>query len=545
MRILHALEKRPYIIILLLVALVSVHSLKNSFLFIDDIDLIVDNPKLNLSLEEIAAIFSKPLGQIYDIADYPGKFVYYRPALNLFYILNAGIWGMNPVGFHLNNLFLHLMTTIFIYRIGLLLFNKDMLFALMAASLFSVHPVHNELIARVAMNENLLAFFVVTSLYYYLKDNKKISLAAFALALLAKESAVMLPFFYFILEIREYDFKKSLTAVAPFLATLGIYLVARTIVVGMPEGVQMNSWTVLVACSALADYLRLLFVPYPLNIYYPYYPVWKLTSPFQIDILMSVSVCLFLVYALWKWRNNRLLFLLLTGTVIMLFPVLFNANQLILEFERVYIAERQLYVPSIFFSLLIAGIIMKYPDIQAKKYLISGFFAVIPIFILTTISASDVWENDDEFKSRFIRDHESTLLAHKYRGEILFKQGDLDGALIEFKAALPSADSRSVEQIAAKTAGGKKFKDFANLLDCYDLAAYQPGFAEVHFDMGQVYLAKNNTECAISKFKTALALQPHFQEARIRLAEAYSKNGNLRDARREFQLALKDIHKIR
>jgi hypothetical protein len=81
-------EKSPYVFLLFLVVLTSAAAIGSSFLFIDDLELIVSNPKLVFSLKEIAAVFSKPLGQIYEAADYNIKFIYYRPALNLLYMFN-------------------------------------------------------------------------------------------------------------------------------------------------------------------------------------------------------------------------------------------------------------------------------------------------------------------------------------------------------------------------------------------------------------------------------------------------------------------------
>ena len=125
MPLLKYLDKVPYAVLLFVFASVSISTLNSDFLFIDDTVLIVDNPQLNFSLANLAAIFVNPLGQIFNAADYPVKFIYYRPILNVLYMFNKAIWGINPVGFHISNLLLHLLTTILVYRIGLQLFTNN------------------------------------------------------------------------------------------------------------------------------------------------------------------------------------------------------------------------------------------------------------------------------------------------------------------------------------------------------------------------------------------------------------------------------------
>lgn len=552
------LEKRPHTILLLLVALISVHSLKYSFLIIDDLDLIVNNPRLRFSLSEILAVFSTPLGQIYDYTDYPMNFIYYRPALNLLYMFNKTIWGINPVGFHITNLILHLLTSIFIYQAGLNLFKHDKLVSLIAASFFCVHPVHNELIGRVAMNENLLGFFIVTSFYFYLINKKSLSLAAFAFALLSKESAVMFPIVILLMEKREKELKYAVSFMIPYGYLLILYLVVRMTVIGIPVDFivwsELSESTMLV-CSALADYIRLLFVPYPLHVFYQ---AWEINSLFDPDLLVSIVICLLLGYVAWKWRGDKRLSPLLLATVLMLLPAIFLANKLILGVERGYIAERQLYVPAIFFSLMIAGVIGKNADSPVRKYVVVAFMGVIPVFMYTTISTSMVWENDNVLRSRFIRDFPNISLSHKYRGQFLFEQGDLDGALVEFAAALPSTtsgDRRLLNQNSRVSIlgnkpnpddsgrnGNKHSISLTEFLTQHSLNNYLPEYADVHFQMGQVYLAKNDIDRAIRKFKVALLLQPHYLGGRSLLAESYLKKGLIQDARREFSLALKDIN---
>lgn len=507
--------------------MISVSTIGSNFLIIDDYMLIVNNPQLKLSSSNLISIFSKPLAQIYDADYYPNlaRFVYYRPVLICFYLFNAVIWGLNPVGFHITNLLLHLMTTFMVYRTGLLLFDSNREVSLLAAAFFCVHPVHNELIGRVAMNENLLGFLMVISFYFYLQERKIISLVAFSLALLTKESAVMLPFVLLIFELSKKNIRAVADCLAPYLALVVSYLGVRALIVHFPDSMMFSeNWSVLFlkSCSAMATYFRLLLIPYPLSIFYP---VRKFGSVVQWDIFWSFAVVSALGCLLWKLRSERTLRSLLIGTAILLMPVVVNANNLIVGLDRAFIAERQLYVPAILFSLFIAALIYKYKDLLSGQITMYALLIIIPIYMFLLINVSTVWRYDHSVTARFVKHFPATFLARMTRGHDLLKNGKLDAALVEFESLLPVSKNGAMDKVF-------NANDWNNAL-----APYQAQFADIHFGIGQVYAAKNDLETAMRKFRVAILLQPHFDEAHIALARAYLKKGLFKEASQEFRLA--------
>lgn len=544
MQLLKNIEKMPYAVLVILFALISYPTLNSDFLFIDDISLIVNNPQLNTSWSNLVLIFTRPLGQIYDAAYYPlTKFVYYRPGLNLLYMFNATFWGINPVGFHITNLILHLATTLIIYHVGLLLFPQHRLAALMAAALFCVHPVHNELIGRVAMNENLLGLLMAASLFFYLRKRNNLALAVFVCALLTKESAIMLPFIFLMFELRQNQPKAAVRSLAAYGIAMVLYLGVRTLVVGTPQMVGPGSnWvaSLLTVFSSLAAYLRLLLVPYPLKIYYP---PFELVSPWQSELMLALVVYLLIGYALWRWQSEKLPLTLLAGTIVLLAPVAFNANKMILELDRAFIAERQLYVPSLLFVLLLSSILVKCGETRFGNAAYASLFLLLPLLIHANTSASAAWQDKDRVNSIFFREFPESELSLKNRADLLFKQGDFDAAMAELKAALPhdkQDESVTSERLRVK-ASVEKLKGFGSMMERYGLAAYQPKYADIHFNLGQIYLAKNDTDAAIRKFKTVLVLKPHSVDARTELAGIYMKKRMFSAASREYKFALKDI----
>ncbi len=536
-------DARPYIVLLFLVSIIAVPTLKNSFLFLDDYGLIVNNPKINFTVANFIDIFSRPLGLLHDKSFYSDfSFIYYRPALDVLYMANYTMWGLNPVGFHLSNLLLHLLTAFLVYRTGLIVLNADRTFSLIAAALFAVHPAHNELIGRVAMNENLLGFFIVSSFYFCLTGKRVLSLLTFSCALLSKESAVLFPLVALLFTTIRSDVKNTLKSHLPYMWVICVYAFIRILVVGIPEASGMYSpvESLLLFFSAFTDYLKIFFVPFNLSYYYP---VWSYTSLLQPGLLPALLSCFVVVLLVWKIGVKKIECKLFLGAVIMLVPALVKANELILNNARAYIADRQLYIPSVFLVLMVSVLLIRYSTVTSRKYVIISAMAVITLFSFQTVSLCSPWESDDVLYQRFAHDYPQMTISHQYRGNMYLINNEYDRAFFEFEAALQTeqefwavADSHSR---TARNSGTIVSK--ARLMNKYGLARYRPENAELQFLLGKVYLEKKDYPRAMAKFKVSLQLQPRLLDARVALAELYRNTGQINEARREYTQAMTDI----
>jgi tetratricopeptide (TPR) repeat protein len=541
----------PYIILLALVVLVSASSLKNSFISGDDTNLIVNNYKVNLSLEKVPLMFSKPLGFLSN--DHENSYArlnapYYRPMLQVLYALNYAIWGVNPVGFHLTNIMFHLFNAIIVYKIGLLLFNQDKKISIVAACLFAVHPVNNELLHRVAMNENMYGFFVITSLYFFLNKKTFLSYFAFALALLSKESAIVLPLAICLFSVRNNGLKKGIVSMAPFILIVAVYFVLRLMIINfnLMTGIALAIPIfprILTMAAAFFDYLRLLIIPYPLS---PYYPARIYMSLLQPKVIAAIAVVVAFCFLLLRLRKDRAMFFLLLSLSIFLMPVILKVDTFPLDTEVAYIAERFLYVPAMFFSLFVAALAFKGAPDSAKKYVIAGLTMIIVVFTSITASSSGVWENYTTFCDKLSKDAPDSAIAHSHKGTIFIQEGKLNEAINEYTAAFnpnPSfikdlstyydyyKDNRSVGKILFSN--GKRPSSTVKLY------RYQPVFADLHFALGRIYLMQGDIDRAIRKFRVASVLQPDNTDAHLYLANAYMRKKDFDSARKEFRYVLK------
>ena len=81
----------------------------------------------------------------------------YRPVTGLSYWMDGKIWGKEPFGFHLTNLFLHALVVLSLFSILGSLFPGMRAVAAIACLLFAVHPLHSEAVFAISGRAELLA----------------------------------------------------------------------------------------------------------------------------------------------------------------------------------------------------------------------------------------------------------------------------------------------------------------------------------------------------------------------------------------------------
>ncbi|MBI3293073.1 MAG: hypothetical protein HYZ73_09800, partial [Elusimicrobia bacterium] len=79
----------------------------------------------------------------------------YRPLQSLTHFLDVRLWGYRPWGHHLSNLLLHAATSVAVFRLLATLYPRGP--ALLAAALFSLHPLHTEAVAYLSGRGDTLA----------------------------------------------------------------------------------------------------------------------------------------------------------------------------------------------------------------------------------------------------------------------------------------------------------------------------------------------------------------------------------------------------
>jgi len=206
----------------------------------DDRDFIQANQSLRSPGEAFAALLA-PFPP-----DQPERGLY-RPLTSLSYALDFQIGGGDPRVFHRSNALLYVVVVALVFRLALA-YGCGFGFALALALLFAVHPVHCDAVDAIAGRSELLALlFSLASLIAYLKARGSggpsrrwlaASVAAYALASAAKETAVVLPAILAVhawvlpLGPRRGRGRADLMHLAPFAGVLALYFVARFTALG-------------------------------------------------------------------------------------------------------------------------------------------------------------------------------------------------------------------------------------------------------------------------------------------------------------------------
>ena len=93
------------------------------------------------------------------------KLNFYRPLQTISYMWDYHFWGLNPFGYHLTSVFLHIACAVLIFLLALFL-SQDTLLSFFSALIFMVNPVQTEAVTYISGRADILVtLFVVGSVF--------------------------------------------------------------------------------------------------------------------------------------------------------------------------------------------------------------------------------------------------------------------------------------------------------------------------------------------------------------------------------------------
>lgn len=252
---------------------------------------------------------------------------FYRPFISLTLAFDYLVWGANAFGFHLSNTLYQIAASILLFltsRRMLSEFSRRQAttVAFFAAALFAGQPLHPEVVSWIIGRvDSVCAVFFLASFWLFLRATQQssrlsawMSYGAFALSLLSKEMAVVLPptlsLYVFVAQPGGSSMKQRLFKVVSqtgiFWLMLFAYLGIRTAALGTLTGGYTgsvgqgltNSW----AKRFLDGSLLTLLFPFNAEIFSPRYSLRRLLA--AIYALGALSV---VVRMGWSWTaQNRI-----------------------------------------------------------------------------------------------------------------------------------------------------------------------------------------------------------------------------------------------
>jgi tetratricopeptide (TPR) repeat protein len=478
---------------------------------------------------------------------------YYRPVVSLSYFLEYRLWGLNPAGYHLTNLLLHLSVTLLLFWLCQTLF-RSVLLSFFAGLVFALHPIHTESVTFVSGRTDLFAalFFLLSlGLYHRARARDRWggwrytgALLAFALALLSKEVAAAFPLVLILYELllREHRSEDRWSGVVlrhlPFWGVLAGYFLLRAIILGSPlsRSLQLDSAfpRILTGVKALATYLHLTVVPYPLNVQHMFFvpATWR-EPAFLASLALTLLALALTLLAAKRARFAGLWF----------FVTLLPASNLV-PLSGTMMAERFLYLPSVGFSMLAAmGLtaLLTSPRVLASSR--GQRLAGLAICLLSlsymglTMLRNEDWRDEYRLFSRTVETSPLSALARVNLGYVHVRRGEYPLAIQQFQDALRLAPDTPRALVGLGVALSMVGSHGAAVAHGERALAREPESPVVHANLGTIYSNAGMLEKAITRYREALRKKPENVLSRYNLAVALASLGRSREALTELEIA--------
>jgi len=374
---------------------------------------------------------------------------FYRPIFVLWMRINFILNQMSPWGWHLLSIAKHILVAVlFGFLVWRLL--RDPMAALLAMILFALHPAQTESVAWVTVPEPLMAIGVLCALLFYLEyvermalreemareksrkvSRRQVSLPAvkpwiFAsvlagcAALLAKETAVLLPLLIFPLAIITVPagsnqkalsvgerLVKALRQTTPIVCVTLLYFLLRFHALGgtLGSSTQHLSWATVILSSpaTLWFYAKVLF--WPIRSYSFADPTVVSQFTFHDVVLPALGVAALAVISvaawLWAWRTIKLKlsgrgrirtqYALVSGALLLTLPLLLCLNLNGLN-PGDFLHGRYTYLPSAGLMMLLATWWHLAGKFRLPMLVVAALLGFT--FVYLTLSQERQWKDD-------------------------------------------------------------------------------------------------------------------------------------------------------
>ncbi len=366
----------------------------------------------------------------------------WHPLTSLSYMLDYEFYGLNPAGYHLTNILLHIAAALALF-LALRSLTGSLWRSAVVAAVFAIHPLRVESVAWISERKDVLSglFFMLTLWGYsrYAKQPFSIFryifvLLLFTLGLLSKSMLVTLPGVLLLLDfwpLGRRDIRRILLEKIPLILISAAFCVV-TILAQERALTQLDVphlYRIANAIVSYVVYLKQMVWPVGLSIMYPH--------PGSNLSLMMAGLCLWLLLAVsgaaWLCRKKQPW--LLTGWLWylgMLLPVI-GLVQVGVQSH----ADRYTYLPQIGISIMLVWGLAAVPILQKNKTLCWGLLlSILLALTLTARRQTTVWRNSMTLWTHALEHTKKNPTALVGLGSAFFKNGDAATAEVCFLEAL-------------------------------------------------------------------------------------------------------------
>jgi tetratricopeptide (TPR) repeat protein len=443
----------------------------------------------------------------------------YYPVTHSGFWLMHRLWGDATIGYHFVNLGLHAASALLVARI---LRRLAVPGALLAATLFALHPVHVESVAWMAELKNTLSgvCYLAAALAYLRFDERRdwtAYAAAFALflaALLTKSVTGVLPGALLVVlwwQRGALTWRGDVRPLLPFFAAAAAAAVMTSWFEGALNGARGAEFhlgaveRVLIAGRAVWFYLATLAWPSHLSFIYPRWEVdrtawWQYVYP--LGVMALVAAC-------WLYRRRSraplAAILIFCGTLV---PALGFVD--VYPFRYSFVADHFQYLASIpIMALAAAAAVTALTRLRAGSRSTERALCVafgVPLALLTSYQSRQYVDETTLYRATLARNPSCWMCHNNLATRKLYgSAADLDEAVAHLQESL----------------------------------RLNPADAEAHNNMGGALQRMGRYEDAIAEHAAALRLNPMLVEARYNIGVCDQALGRLNEAHEQYSEAIR------
>ena len=486
----------------------------------------------------------------------------WHPLTWLSHMLDCRIFGLNPGRHHLTNLLLHIGSTLLLFSV-LKRMTGAVLRSGFVAALFALHPLHVESVAWIAERKDVLStFFLFLTVWGYLRYAKRpgvgwylLTVAFFALGLLAKPMLVTLPFLLLLLDYwplerigfggaggdggssdSRFRWRVAVGLLCEKIPLFVLSVVSSIVTFRVQEaGGSVRQMDGLFGfpikiriINALVSYLRYIgkmFWPSGLSVHYPH-PSDKLLL--WHGVVAAVLLAVVSVLVIWQLRRRKYLFVGWFWYLGMLVPVIG-----LIQVGAQAMADRYTYVPMVGLFIMIAWGLYDVVGKWRYRTVVVGASvpAIVAALVVCTWHQVGHWRNEMTLFQRAITVTENNEKMYLGMGLALFEQGRPEDAMQFLGEALAGkTEEKELAQNLAMMLNqqGGVDKEFTSKLMMVNPASVK----------GRALIRDGKVDEAIKLYRDILRDKPGDVSIRYELAVLLDKQGRIAEAITEYEETL-------
>lgn len=481
----------PYIKSFLIIILFSLAIYSNSLIngFVYDDYFIVSNNILIRDFANLPKLFQESYFTLSDEETY-------RPVVTLTYFIDYALYGLSAWGYHLTNIGLHLVNGLLLYLFLTLIIwpsclNPKPFFVnppLMITLLFVTHPILTETVNAISYREDMLAFlfYIITLILYISLRSKHVNRPRSSVAAIYLLSCITYSLALFSKEM-------AVTLPAIILCYEWIYRdTDNKLFFRLFNGYCIGY--IIIAIAYL--YLQLHYLDRNGNAFKENIPTWGL--PVRLQTV--------------PW-------LLMSYLKLSTFPVLLSAEYKIIPLRTMFQMSFAIPLLAIISLLVMAGISSK-----KEKHIAFG----ILFFIISLTPVYGIVRITNPLAERYL--YLPVVGFAVATGFIIYNLIKArTKALILFPIIVCLYSILVIER------NGVWNSDYSLWTDTLKK---QPTSARAHYNLGNIFVSKGDTDQAMYHFQEAVKLNKYHSDAHNNLGVIYQKKMRLEEAIAEFQLAI-------